>query len=597
MSEADQIRTDILAYLAQHEQKELVYLSTCGSVDDGKSTLLGRLLCDTGSVPDDQISAARAETQRRGNVDGDLDYSLLFDGLISEREQGITIDVAYRHFATPKRKFIVADTPGHEQYTRNMATGASTADLSLVLVDARAGMLAQTRRHSLIASLFGIKHVVVAVNKMDLVGFDPDVFARIKAEFWDYAVKLNIPDVHFIPLSALHGDNVIERSARMPWYDGHPLLSLLETVQIAADRNFADFRFPVQWVNRPHRDFRGFAGTVVSGVVRVGDPIMALPSGKRSRVRSIVTFEGTIPEAFPPQAVTLTLEDEIDVGRGDVLVRPDNVAHVARSFEAMMVWMDERPLTPGRQYLLKLATTEVPVEAKDVRYRLDVESLNRADARALAMNEIGRVALTSLRPLAFDPYAKNRAMGAFIVIDRMTNATAGAGMILDRTAEQERTADLGEGFVVWFTGLSGAGKSTLSEGLAAALRERGVRVEVLDGDEVRTHLSDGRDTNVHRLGFVAKLIARVGGCAITTAISPSRAVRDEQRAQIPRFVEVYCEADVAALAAPTGEPPNGGNADYEPPVSPEVVCRPHREDVQESLSRILAKLEALGYLG
>ncbi|MGE3779344.1 MAG: sulfate adenylyltransferase subunit CysN, partial [Pirellulaceae bacterium] len=410
--QSDLIATDIDAYLAQHECKEMLRFITCGSVDDGKSTLIGRLLYESKMIFEDQLAAIQKDTQRFGTTGSELDLALLTDGLEDERQQGITIDVAYRYFSTDKRKFIIADTPGHEQYTRNMATGASTADLAIILIDGRKGVLTQTKRHTFIVSLLGIKHIVVALNKMDLVGFDPAVFDRIKSDYQDFAARLDLPDVHFIPISALNGDNVVKNSERTPWYQGPPLMHLLETVYIGSDRNLEDFRFPVQLVNRPHLDFRGFCGTIASGIIRRGDEVMALPSRKTSHVKSIVTFDGELDEAFAPQSVTLTLDDEIDVSRGDMLVRPGNVARVDRRCEAMIVWMSEQPMVPGKSYWIKQAAMTSPAVINTLRYQIDVNTLHRKDAPTLGLNEIGRCSLTVSQPRCFDSYRRNRATGA-----------------------------------------------------------------------------------------------------------------------------------------------------------------------------------------
>src|SRR5918997_1385421 len=431
MQTVDLSREDIHAYLARHQKKELLRLLTCGSVDDGKSTLIGRLLHDTKMIYEDQLAAVRRDSEKVGTTGaGEIDLALLTDGLKAEREQGITIDVAYRYFSTDRRKFIIADTPGHEQYTRNMATGASTCQLAIILIDARHGVMPQTRRHSFIVSLLGIRHVVVAINKMDLVGYDRAAFERIKEEYTGFVAKLDIPDVQFIPMSALKGENVASQSAAMPWYDGPPLLSHLETVHIASDRNLADMRFPVQYVLRPNLNFRGFSGTIASGIIRRGDEVVALPSGKRSRVKSIVTYDGELEEAFSPMAVTVTLADEIDVSRGDMLVLPGNEPHVSAQVEATVVWMAEKPFTSGRRYWIKETTRTVAGEIAEVRFGVDVNTLERRPATQLAMNEVGHVVLSLNQPLAYDAYKANAATGAFIVIDRLTNNTVGAGTIL-----------------------------------------------------------------------------------------------------------------------------------------------------------------------
>ena len=444
--DADRIRDDIVGYLRQHEEKDLLRLLTCGSVDDGKSTLIGRLLYDTRMIYEDQLAAVIKDSLVHGTTGTDFDPALLTDGLKAEREQGITIDVAYRYFSTSKRKFIIADTPGHEQYTRNMATGASNCNLAVVLIDARNGVVTQTKRHSFIVSLLGIRHVLVAINKMDLLDWSQDVYETIRRDYNDFVARLGFGDIHFIPISALHGDNIVTPSPNLPWYRGPTLLHHLENVNIVTDRNLIDLRFPVQYVIRPNLDFRGFAGTVASGVLRVGDEVMALPSKQLSRVKSIVTQDGTLDGAFPPMAVTVTLADEIELSRGSLLVHPNNVPRVDSNVEAMLVWMDETPAREGTSFLVKHATNVIPGALAEIRYRMDVNSMRRMPAAepgqpaALRLNEIGRVHLTLHRPLAFDPYTRNRQMGAFILIDRLTNATVAAGMIVDRAIGRGRRA-------------------------------------------------------------------------------------------------------------------------------------------------------------
>ncbi|HZL88797.1 MAG TPA: sulfate adenylyltransferase subunit CysN, partial [Pirellulaceae bacterium] len=516
------IATDINEYLAQHERKELLRFITCGSVDDGKSTLIGRLLFESKMIYEDQLAAIQKDTVRYGTTGTELDLALLTDGLEDERQQGITIDVAYRYFSTDKRKFIIADTPGHEQYTRNMATGASTADLAIILIDARHGVLVQTKRHSFIVSLLGIKHIVVAVNKMDLVGYSEERFNQIKQDYMDFAARLDLPDVHFMPMSALKGDNVVKNSENMPWYLGQPLMNLLETVYIGSDRNLEDFRFPVQIVNRPHLNFRGFCGTIASGIIRRGDQVMVLPSRKTSRVKQIVTYDGELAEAFSPQSVTLTLEDEIDCSRGDMIVRPGNTPRVDQKFEATVVWMNEEPLVPGKSYWFKQTSKLVPGHVSTLRYQIDVNTLHRQDAPALKLNEIGRVSVTLGAPICYDAYKRNRSTGAFIIVDRVTNATVGAGMILDRApgegrrdhwddepaaehlhteksnvSSDERTARFGQRpATILLTGLTGAGKSTIAYALERRLFDSGRAVVVLDGQNMRRGISKD-------LGFTA----------------------------------------------------------------------------------------------
>jgi bifunctional enzyme CysN/CysC len=493
---SDLISTDINAYLAQHERKELLRLLTCGSVDDGKSTLIGRLLHDSKMIYEDQLAAITADSVKSGTTGGKIDLALLVDGLQAEREQGITIDVAYRYFSTSKRKFIIADTPGHEQYTRNMATGASTCELAIILIDARYGVQTQTRRHSFIASLLGIKHIVVAINKMDLVDYQESVFEQIKQDYTKLASRLNPADFHFLPLSALDGDNVVNRSENMPWYSGPTLMETLESVQISDDHNFSDFRFPVQYVNRPNLNFRGFCGTIASGVVRKGDTIVALPSGKSSRIKSIVSFDEELELAHAAMAITLTLEDEIDISRGDVIAHPDNLPTIADEFEANIVWMTDAPLLAGNDYDFKLGTKTVQGRVKGFKNRIDVNTLETLPAPGLELNEIGLTQVSLNSPVCFDNYSQNRATGNFIIIDRLSNVTVGAGMVASlgsaanqqqaitssHVSKEERQARFGQKpATVMFIGVSGSGKSTLAHGLERRLFDIGRVCTVLDG--------------------------------------------------------------------------------------------------------------------
>ena len=425
-------KIDIKTFLDNDEKKDLLRFLTAGSVDDGKSTLIGRLLFDSKKIYEDQLDALERDSKRVGNAGDHIDYALLLDGLKAEREQGITIDVAYRYFSTNKRKFIIADTPGHEQYTRNMITGGSTANLAVILVDARTGVITQTKRHSFLVSLLGIKHVVLAVNKMDLVDFSEERFNEIVTEYKQFVSKLNIPDVQYIPLSALEGDNVVKKSERTPWYKGKSLLDFLETVEIGTDQNFDDFRYPVQYVLRPNLDFRGFSAKVASGVVHKGDEVMVLPSMKKTKVKEIVTYDGNLDYAFPPQSVTLTLEDEIDISRGDMLVHPDNLPLIGRTFEAMLVWMDEEDMDVNKQFFIKQTTNTSRVRIDGIRYKVDVNTMSQSKVDKLKLNEIGRAVFTTNRPLYFDPYVKNKSCGAFILIDPITNNTSAVGMIIDK---------------------------------------------------------------------------------------------------------------------------------------------------------------------
>ena len=614
--QSDLIATDIEAYLAQHERKDLLRFLTCGSVDDGKSTLIGRLLYDSKLIYEDQLEAMKKDSVRHGTTDTEFDPALLTDGLKAEREQGITIDVAYRYFSTTKRKFIIADTPGHEQYTRNMATGASTCDLAIILIDARHGVLTQTRRHSFITSLLGIKHIIVAVNKMDLVDYSQEMFERIVKDYTDFAARLELNDVRFLPMAALRGDNVVHKSEHMPWYTGSPLMHLLEEVYIASDANLIDFRFPVQYVNRPNPDFRGFCGTVASGIVRPGDEVMVFPSRQTSRVKAIHTFEGEVEQALPPLAVTLTLEDEIDVSRGDMLVHPNNVPLIATHFEAMLVWMAEEPMQPGKQYFLKQTTTMTPGVMTDVRYRINVNTLHREDATQLALNEIGRCAFALEKPIACDPYRKNRTSGAFVVIDRLTNNTVGAGMIIDRNQSFESVGSVESvesiesvgsrlngpndsmdreralqqhALTVWLTGLSGSGKSSIAERLERRLHTEGFHACRLDGDNLRLGLNRDlafsaadRAENIRRIAEVARLFNQAGLIVLVPVIAPFQTDRQHAAEIIgaDRFFEVYVdtplevceERDVKGLyqKARAGEIPDftGISSPYEPPPTP-----------------------------
>ena len=635
---------DINAYLDRHQKKELLRFLTCGSVDDGKSTLIGRLLHDTKMIYEDQLAAVKRDSVKFGTTGevGGVDLALLTDGLKAEREQGITIDVAYRYFSTDKRKFIIADTPGHEQYTRNMATGASTCQLAIILIDARHGVATQTRRHSFIVSLLGIKHVIVAINKMDLVGYAQETFETIKADYTGFIAKLNIPDVQFIPMSALKGDNVVDKSAKMPWYQGPPLLNSLETVHIASDRNLTEMRFPVQYVLRPHLNFRGFAGTVASGIIRRGDEVMALPSGKRSKIRSIVTYDGELEEAFSPMAVTLTLEDEIDVSRGDMLVHPGALPHVSAQAEAMVVWMAEKPFVPGKTYWLKQTTRLVSGEIGELRYGVDVNSLEKRPITQLGLNEVGHVTLNLNQPLAYDPYKMNSATGAFIIIDRLTNNTVGAGMILEPqdhgagdhwnkesttrklrhhgslVSPAERQARLGQKPVtLLLTGLTGSGKSEVAYGLERRLFDMGRAVTVLYGQDMRQGLSrdlgftaDDRSENLRRSAEVARIINDAGLICICAFVAPHEAVREKARQTIgpDRFLEIYLSAPAdfckqrdttgAYALAEAGKLASfpGVSAAFEPPTAPDLVLPTHEIAVAQCVEATLGLLRKRGFL-
>ena len=496
--QSDLISTDINAYLAQHEKKELMRFLTCGNVDDGKSTLIGRLLYDSKMIYEDQLAAVQADSVKSGTTGaGKIDLALLVDGLQAEREQGITIDVAYRYFSTSTRKFIIADTPGHEQYTRNMATGASTCDLAVILIDARYGVQTQTKRHSFIASLLGIKHIIVAVNKMDLVEYSEETYNKIKQDYLDFISTLHLDDIHFIPLSALNGDNVVNASENMPWYTGKAMMETLNTIEISSDRNFSDARFPVQYVNRPNLDFRGFCGTVASGIFHKGDKITVLPSGKTSKIKSIVTYDGDLDKAFAPMAVTLTMEDEIDISRGDMIIGNGNTsAMVADKFHATIVWMAEKEMTPGRQYIIKLATRSVSGSISSIDYRIDVNTLEHHDANDLKLNEIASCTVSVNAPVVFDPYKQNKGTGGFIIIDRLSNVTVGAGMITGESGDEDLANVSADERAARFSqkattlGLTGSNSQEIAYQLERKLFDTGHATTVLEDQ------NQGSDTDI-----------------------------------------------------------------------------------------------------
>jgi bifunctional enzyme CysN/CysC len=619
---------------------DLLRFATAGSVDDGKSTLIGRLLYDSKQVLADQLEHVEQASERMGH--DFLDLSLLTDGLRAEREQGITIDVAYRYFATAQRRFIIADTPGHEQYTRNMVTGASTADLAIVLIDARKGVISQSKRHAFISSLLGIPHIVVCVNKMDLVDFDEDVFNAIVEEFDSFAARLEMPDVTFIPISALLGDNVVDRSEAMPWYQGPPLLYHLEHVHIASDRNLIDVRFPVQYVIRPPAsavaDYRAYAGQVAGGVMRPGDDVVVLPGGHHTKIEAIDTFDGEVQEAFPPMSVALRLADDIDISRGSMIVRTQNQPTVATDFECLLCWMSEHPLSPRRRYLVKHTTRTVMVGAMDIRYRIDVESLRREEGLStLELNDLARVNLRLSAPLVFDSYRRNRVTGSLIVIDEATNETVAAGVVLDTEVEEPAAGEKSErspnvrwqgsrmtrerrweslghgGATLWFTGLPGAGKSTV----AAAVEERLIAIGhpafLLDGDNLRHGLNGdlgfdetARSENVRRTAHVARLIAESGTIALVSLVSPYEADRQSAGALHAKddleFLEIFVDAplELCEQRDPKGlyararsgelESMTGVGAPYEPPSSPDLVLGSSAETIEEEVERVMALL-------
>ncbi len=628
---SDLIAEDIEAYLEAHQHKDLLRFITCGSVDDGKSTLIGRLLYESKLIFEDQLAALESDSKKVGTQGGDIDFALLVDGLAAEREQGITIDVAYRFFSTDRRKFIVADTPGHEQYTRNMATGASTADLAVILVDARKGILQQTRRHSYIVSLLGIRNVVLAVNKMDAVDYAQGVFDGIVEQYREFADMLGLEDVYPIPMSALRGDNVVERSERMRWYGGATLMQHLESVQVERDLAGRPFRLPVQWVNRPDQDFRGFAGTIASGRVRQGDAVRVLPSGRQSTVARIVTLDGDLEEAVAGQSVTLTLADEIDISRGDVLAAADAPPAVADQFQVSLVWMHEEPMLPGRPYLMKIGPRTVTASITDIRHRVNVNTLEQMAARQLDLNEIGLCNLGTDRAVAFDAYEDNRETGAFILVDRISNDTVGAGMIqyalrradnvhwqaLD-VDKRARSASKGQkACVLWFTGLSGAGKSTIANLVEKQLLALGRHTYLLDGDNVRHGLNKDlgfteadRVENIRRVAEVSRLMVDAGLIVMVSFISPFRAERRLARELLEEgeFLEVYVSTPLVEAEkrdpkglyrkAREGKIRNftGIDSPYEPPENPELVVDTSVVSAEEGARQVIDMLRTRGRL-
>jgi bifunctional enzyme CysN/CysC len=599
------IRADIGAYLQRQQHKSLLRFITCGSVDDGKSSLIGRLLYESKMIFEDQLAALASDSKRSGTRGGSIDFALLVDGLSAEREQGITIDVAYRFFSTDKRKFIVADTPGHEQYTRNMVTGASTADLAVILIDARKGVLTQTRRHSYLVSLLGIRQIVVAINKMDLVEYSADAFRRIEAEYREFARKLGVGDVVCIPVSAVAGDNVVAPSPRTGWYRGPSLLEHLETVELAALPDLEPFRMPVQWVNRPSADFRGFSGLIARGAVRVGDLLRVLPSGRSSRVAGLMSGGGTAALAVAGESVTISLADEIDVSRGDVLATADAPPAVANRFEATIIWMHEQTLVQGRAYLLKQGTKTVTATLAPIKHRIDVNTLEELPAKRLALNDIGVCGVELSSAIAFEPYRDSRALGGFILIDRLTNDTVGAGLLhhaerrsqnvhwqaLDVNKHARARLSHQKPCVLWFTGLSGAGKSTIANLVERQLHADGRQTYLLDGDNVRHGLNkdlgftdEDRIENIRRVGEVARLMVDAGLIVLVSFISPFRAERQLARSLVEpgEFFEVFVDTPLATAEARDakglykkarrGELPNftGIDSPYEPPENPEV---------------------------
>lgn len=629
---------EIKEFLDQDQKKDLLRLLTAGSVDDGKSTLIGRLLYDSKKLYEDQLDALKRDSKREGHAGGEIDYALLLDGLKAEREQGITIDVAYRYFSTSKRKFIIADTPGHEQYTRNMITGGSTANLAILLADARKGVITQTKRHTYLVSLLGIKHVVLAVNKMDLVDFKQEVYEQICDDYRKFTTQLDIPDITFIPVSALKGDNVVDLSDKMPWYHGKSLLEFLETVHVSSDRNFDDLRIPIQYVIRPTLDYRGFAGKIASGVIRVGDEVMTLPSQKTSKVTSILTSEGEVDYAFPPQSASFTLEDEIDISRGDVVVHPNSRPHIERHFEAMLVWMDEKPMDLYTQFYIKHNTHSTKARIDQIKYKVDVNTLEKSEIDHFELNEIGRVVVTTTKPLLFDPYKKNRQTGSFILIDPVTHNTVAVGMIMDKlssknlpsritdkqrehivkagsllTKQQKEKRYDQKAQTIWITGLHGSGKNELAYSLEKELFEMGKTVVVLDGKSIRSGLSreldyspTDRAEHMRRIAHLCKLLNDQGIICICSFVSPDSSIRKQTREIIGtnNYHLIYIDADIEYCRgndnygiyrmADEGELKYvpGVDLNYDVPVNPDLTLKAtnNHKNQDEIVEFVMAKI-------
>ena len=625
------IANDIEAYLQAHQHKSLLRFITCGSVDDGKSSLIGRLLYESKMIFEDQLAALEADSKKVGTRGGELDFALLVDGLAAEREQGITIDVAYRFFSTDKRKFIVADTPGHEQYTRNMVTGASTADLAVILIDARKGVLTQTRRHSFLVSLLGIRRVVLAVNKMDLVDYSREIYATILQEYRDFASQIGLEDITAIPMSAVYGDNIVEPGTNMPWYEGPTLMHHLETVEVDEELSTKPFRLPVQWVNRPNHEFRGFAGLIASGTIHKGDRIRVLPSGRQSHVARIVTAGGDLDSAIAGQSVTLTLDTEIDISRGDVIATGEAPPQVADQFEATIVWMHDEPMLQGRSYLMKIGTRIVSATVAPVKHKINVNTLEQTAAERLELNDIGVCELELDRPIPFEPYTEDHTLGGFILVDRLTNNTVGAGLLhfalrrsqnvhwqaLDVSKQVRSQLKAQKACVLWLTGLSGAGKSTIANLVEKRLLSMGRHTYLLDGDNVRHGLNkdlgftaQDRVENIRRVAEVSKLMVDAGLIVLVSFISPFRTERRMARELLEpgEFLEVFVDTPLAVAEkrdvkglykkARSGELKNftGVDSPYEPPESSEIHIDTLKLSSEQAADQIVEHLAAAGLL-
>lgn len=600
--------------IVHNPDRQLIYVVTAGSVDDGKSTLIGRLFHDSNYIYEDQLNSIKAASKKRG-FENDLDYSLLTDGLAAEREQGITIDIAYRYFSTPNRRFIIADVPGHEQYTRNMVTGASKADLALILIDARKGLLTQSKRHLFIASLLGIPHIAVIINKMDLVKYSQFVFKKIKKDFIDFASKMDLRDLEFIPTSAPHGDMVVERGNNMLWYNGHTVFNYIDTLEISTDRNLIDFRFPIQFVLRAGQNFRGYGGKVEGGIIKTGEEIIILPSKKQTKIKSIIYDQNKKDYAFNPQSVLLSTTDELDASRGEMIVRKNNLPEISNEFDAITCWFSNEPLKKNKEYLIKHTTKTTRCHFKKILYRLNVNTLHREKSDNIKLNDIARIHIATSEPLFFDPYLRNRNTGSFIIIDPISNGTVGAGIIQQShktksAIEFDNESGEKKGAVVWFTGLSGSGKSTITNRLYSLLRKQGIAVERLDGDQIRKNLTKGlgfskkdRDENIRRVAYVAKLLSKHGIIVLASFISPYRKQRQNVKKEVTNFIEVFVNAPLEVCQkrdvkghyqkARKGKVKKftGVSDAYEPPKKPDIELLTENETIKESADKVLQYLQ------